>query len=150
MKPKKDNTDSKKKMEFGTEAVAEVFYNYPERMRTKLLFLRQLIFDTAAKTESVGPLEETLKWGEPSYLTSQTKSGSTIRIHHRESQGDEYGIYFNCQTSLIAQFKKKYGKKFHFEGNRSIIFKQNEPIPVKELQDCISLALTYHRSKSNH
>ncbi|EQA46059.1 PF08818 domain protein [Leptospira broomii serovar Hurstbridge str. 5399] len=149
MKPKKSNTDSKKKIEFGTAAVAEVFYNYPERMRAKLLFLRQLIFDTASKMESVGPLEETLKWGEPSYLTTQTKSGSTIRIHHRESQGDEYGIYFNCQTTLVEQFKRKYRKKFHFEGNRSIIFKYDESIPVAELQDCISLALTYHSSKSN-
>lgn len=106
MKSKKINTDSKKKIEFGTAAVAEVFYNYPERMRTKLLFLRQLIFDTASMTESIGPLEETLKWGEPSYLTTQTKSGSTIRIHHRESRADEYGIYFNCKTTLIEQFKR--------------------------------------------
>ncbi|EQA37591.1 PF08818 domain protein [Leptospira inadai serovar Lyme str. 10] len=149
MKSKKINTDSKKKIEFGTAAVAEVFYNYPERMRTKLLFLRQLIFDTASMTESIGPLEETLKWGEPSYLTTQTKSGSTIRIHHRESRADEYGIYFNCKTTLIEQFKRKYRNQFRFEGNRSIVFKYDEPIPVTELQDCISLALTYHRSKSN-
>ena len=49
--------------------VAAVFNNYPENMRKKLMFLRELIFDTAAATEGVGKLEETLKWGEPSYLT---------------------------------------------------------------------------------
>ena len=37
------------------------------------MFLRQLIFETAAATEVVGELEETLKWGEPSYLTPKTK-----------------------------------------------------------------------------
>ena len=42
--------------------------------------LRQLIFDVAAKTKDVGQLEETLKWGEPAYLTSESKSGSLIRI----------------------------------------------------------------------
>lgn len=49
--------------------VSAVFNRYPERMREKLMFLRQLIIETAATTEGVGELEETLKWGEPSYLT---------------------------------------------------------------------------------
>ena len=38
-------------------------------MRKKLLHLRQIILDTASETEGVNELEETLKWGEPSYLT---------------------------------------------------------------------------------
>jgi hypothetical protein len=36
--------------------------------------LRQLILDTAARLD-VGPLEETLRWGEPAYVTT-TRSGS--------------------------------------------------------------------------
>ena len=66
--------------------VAAVFNNYPEKMRERLLFLRQLILETAAITEGVGQLEETLKWGEPSYLTPTTKSGSTVRIAWKPSQ----------------------------------------------------------------
>lgn len=46
--------------------VAKVFNNYPESIRKKLLYLRQLILDTASETEGVSKLEETLKWGEPS------------------------------------------------------------------------------------
>jgi hypothetical protein len=65
--------------------VAAVFNSYPQNIRTKLMFLRQLILETAASTEGVGELEETLKWGEPSYLTSKTKSGSTIRIDRKKS-----------------------------------------------------------------
>ncbi len=48
-------------------AVADVFNNYPPEMRKKLLFLRALIFETAAELD-VGEIEETLKWGEPSYI----------------------------------------------------------------------------------
>ena len=35
---------------------------------------------TAASTDGGGPIEETLKWGDPAYVTSATKSGSTIRV----------------------------------------------------------------------
>lgn len=91
---------------FNNPVVAAVFVAYPETFRTKLMFLRQLIFDTAEKTEGVGELEETLKWGEPAYLTSQTKSGSTIRINWKESLGNNYAIYFKCTTDLVPTFKE--------------------------------------------
>ena len=57
--------------------VARVFDGYPEAIRKKMMRLRQLVLDTASETEGVDAPEETLKWGEPSYLT---KGGSTIRM----------------------------------------------------------------------
>jgi len=137
-----------KKIRFENNSVAEVFSRYPESIREKLLYLRQLILDTASKLEGVGDLEETLKWGEPSYLTPETKSGSTIRIHSVKGSPDEYAIYFNCQTTLVDGFRKKFPTKFRFGGNRSIIFRIKDKVPVKELEDCISAALTYHQKKS--
>jgi hypothetical protein len=111
------------------------------------MFLRQLIFETAAATEGVGELEETLKWGEPSYLTPKTKSGSTIRINWKKSQEEQYAIYFKCTANLVPAFKEKYSGEFKFEGNRSIVFNGDEEIPIKKLKKCIALALTYHRNK---
>ncbi len=52
-------------------------------MSDRLLFLRELIYDTAARIEGVGPLEEALKWGQPSFLTSESKSGSLIRVDQK-------------------------------------------------------------------
>jgi len=43
------------------------------------LALRVLILDIAEPTDGVAEIEEALKWGESSYLTSQTKSGSVWR-----------------------------------------------------------------------
>lgn len=40
-----------------------------------------------------------------------------------------------------------YRNKFKYEGNRSIVFSENDDVPVKELGHCISLALTYHLNK---
>jgi hypothetical protein len=65
---------------FSSDEVEAVFAQYPDQVRERLLALRDLIFDTASHTKGVGEIEETLKWGQPSYLTIKPKSGTTIRI----------------------------------------------------------------------
>ena len=124
--------------------VEEVFNSYPKPIRQKLMFLRQLVLDTASESEEVDALEETLKWGEPSYLT---KSGSTIRMGWKKSTSDQYALYFHCKTKLVDTFKELYGDKLKFEGNRAIVFHQNDEIPIEEVRHCIFLSLTYHNRK---
>lgn len=122
--------------------VAEVFNRYPKPIRENLMFLRQLVLDAASETEGVGTVEETLKWGEPSYVT---KSGSTIRMGWKESAPHRYALYFHCRTKLVDTFKELYKDELRFEGNRAIVFEEDDVIPMEELKHCISLALTYHR-----
>ncbi len=124
--------------------VAEAFSKYPKRMRPKLMLLRRLVLETAAETEGVGPVEETLKWGEPSYLT---KKGSTIRIGWKQSKPDQYAMYFHCRSMLVETFRELYEGTFNFEGNRAIVFSEEDEVSVDRLKHCISLALTYHRRK---
>jgi Domain of unknown function (DU1801) len=127
-------------------SVQAVFDSYPPPLRKKLLTLRQLILDTAAATEGVGALEETLKWGEPAYITTQSKSGSTVRIDRKKNQ-DRYAIYFNCNTTLVDTFRSMFPNSFHFEGNRALVFDVKDAIPKKKLGFCIAMALTYHQKK---
>jgi hypothetical protein len=126
--------------------VINIYNTYPKEIREKLLGIRQLIFDVASSNPKIGELEETIKWGEPSYLT-KSKSGSTIRLGWKPSVPDQYSIYFNCNTTLVDSFKEMFGKKFNYEGNRSIWFHIEDRVPSKELSICISLALTYHLNK---
>jgi hypothetical protein len=144
---KRTTDSSKKQRKFKSPAVAAVFKAYPKETREKLLFLRRLIFDTASATDGVGELDETLKWGQPSYVTTRSKSGSTIRIDRIKSRAGWYAMYFHCQTTLVDTFKEMFRDKFNYEGNRSIVFDGDDKIPVKELRHCISLALTYHLDK---
>jgi len=125
--------------------VRKVFDNYPKEIRKKLMLLRKLVIDTASETEGVKSLEETLKWGEPSYLT---KGGSTIRMDWKKSKPDQYAMYFNCKTKLIDTFKERYKDELKYEGNRAIVFHKNDTIPISELKHCILLALTYHSIKN--
>ena len=132
---------------FQCEKVKERFDSYPEHIKLKLLFLRELIFKVASHTHGVGAIEELIKWHEPSYVTSQTKSGSTIRIDWKKRTPYHYFIYFNCKTTLVDTFKEIYGDLFTYGGNRSLIFHKDTQLPLDELSDCIAMALTYRLSK---
>lgn len=134
---------------FDKAEVAAVFHSYPDAVRAKLLFIRELIFDTAVATPNVGHIEETLKWGQPSYLTLKPKSGTTIRIDAENAQAGQIGIYFHCQSSMIPTIRQQYATQFKYDGNRAILFDQDDDLPEKALRHCISLALTYHRWKNN-
>ena len=124
-------------------AVDAVFGAYPKPVQAKLLALRRLIFDTAKETKGVGALEETLKWGQPSYLTPETKSGSTIRIDQVKLDASQVAVYFHCQTKLVETFRELY-PELRYGGNRSILLNAGEKLPEAALRHCVALALTYH------
>ena len=124
--------------------VAEVFRNYPEFILEKMMFLRQIILEVASETDGVNKLEETLRWGEPSYIS---KKASTIRIDWKKKKPNQYAVYFNCKTVLVETFKMVYKDKLKFEGKRAIVFNLEDKIPIEELKHCIALSLTYHSIK---
>ena len=125
-------------------AVEQVFQNYPDSVRKKIRNLRRLILETAGETEEVTQLEETLKWGEPSYLIN---NGSTIRIDWKKKTPDQYAIYFKCTSKLVPTFRKVFKDSLKFEGDRAIVFEMDHSIPEAELKNCIRAALTYHKVK---
>jgi Domain of unknown function (DU1801) len=127
--------------------VAAIFDNSPKKVRKKLMLLRQLIFNTAKSIKEVGELEETLKWNQPSYLTTKSKSGSMIRIDKIKNQPDKYAIYFLCQTTLVDSFREIFGEKFIYEGTRALHLDANDEMQFDDLKQCISMALTYRLEK---
>lgn len=124
--------------------VAEKFQSYPESMRDKLMVLRTLIMEVAEDASDVDALEETLKWGEPSYVSS---IGSTVRIDWKTDTPDNYYMFFNCNTTLVETFRRLYEGVLEFEGNRAIVFHRDDKLPIAEVQHCVSLALRYHEIK---
>jgi hypothetical protein len=121
-----------------------VFNNYPDLIRKKILYLKSLVLEAAGEMDGISILEETLKWGEPSYLA---KNGSIIRIDWKKNKPDQYAIYFKCTSKLVPTFKMINKDIFRFEGNRAIIFQLEDEIPKVELKNCITASLTYHKVK---
>ena len=125
------------------EQVKQKFMTYPAEAVVVLKQVRQLIL-AVAEQDGITELKETLKWGEPSYIST---IGSTIRFDYKYKAPQHFGIYFNCKTKLIETFKELYGDTFVYQGNRALLFRLNQPLPSKELSHCVSLALRYKKIK---
>lgn len=107
--------------------VQAVFSSYPEKYRQPLLAIRHLILQVASQTEGVGSLTETLKWGQISYLTEETNSGTTIRLD-RFGQS-QIAIFVHCQTTLINTFRGLF-PELCYNKNRAIILNVDEVLPL--------------------
>jgi len=125
--------------------VARVFDALPPAQATRLRALRTLILDTAAGTDGVGPLTETLKWGEPAYLTERTRSGSTLRIGPVKGRSDRVALFVNCRTALADTFRERFGPALQIDGDRAVLVDVDIPPDEEVLRACIALTLTYHR-----
>ncbi len=128
---------------FSNADVASRFDAYPPQVRQRLLTLRELVYRTADTTQGVGEIEETLKWGEPAYLT-RNRSGSTVRIDWKQKDPGHCAVYFNCQTGLVDMFRTLFPSDFRFEGNRALLIPLASKIPEDALRFCIAASLTYH------
>jgi hypothetical protein len=124
-----------------TPDVAAAFAKFPDDVRTRLLDVRALIYQTAHETQGVGDIVETLKWAQPSYETVRPKSGTPIRLGVAKDQRP--ALFVHCQTTLIAEFRDLYENVFDFEGNRALVFGADPGANRDALAMCIRRALTY-------
>lgn len=127
---------------FKNKAVEDVFAAFPHPERDGLLALRALIFSTAQTLPEIGPIDEALRWGQPAYLTSATKSGSTLRLGLPKTGG--FAIYAHCQTTIISDFVTAFAGMDKVEGNRAIHFSHPSQIDPGRHGLLIASALRYH------
>lgn len=125
-----------------SDQIREVFESHPAEYRAPLLELRSLIFDVADLVDGVGPLMETLKWGQVSYVTEESGSGTTVRVDRFGAS--DIAVFVHCRTSLIGTFRGLF-PDLVYSGNRAIVLSPVQPIPVEPLRALIEMALTYKR-----
>lgn len=125
------------------EKVKQKIESYPDKARTFASEIRSLIY-AAAEHEGIYPIEESLKWGEPSF---KAPSGSPIRMDWKPNNPDIFFVFFNCNTTLVETFREIYGSELKFEGKRAIVLDISQKIPKSVLRHCLSLALRYHKIK---
>ena len=127
--------------------VSAAYAAIPPTPRKYLQGLRSLILETAKTTDGVGTLTETLKWGEPSFVTSHPKSGTTLRLAWKPALPDTAQMLVPCSTTLVDEWRQHYPGTLTFSGTRAIHLDINTPLPRTELAHCIAMALTYHARK---
>lgn len=113
-------------------------------VRESLLELRTLVYQVAAEDPRIGPLTETLKWGEPAYLTAKTRAGTTLRLAVKKGDAERTGMFFHCQTRVADRIKELYPETFEFDGTRGLLFAPGVGLPVEAVKGCMVLVLTYH------
>ncbi|WP_430867396.1 DUF1801 domain-containing protein [Demequina aurantiaca] len=126
--------------------VEAILADYPDAVREKILAVRRLILDVASATPGVGELSEQLKWGQPSFLTTASGSGTTVRVDRLRGT-DDVAVFTHCQTPLVNDFRDEYGDRFRYDGKRAIVLSSTEPLPEPELREHLRAALTYHSAK---
>lgn len=126
--------------------VSAAYFALPEHVQPVLFEIRSLILEVADSV-AAGPLEETLKWGEPAYLTTVSKSGTTIRLGASKGAVARGVVYFNCKTSLIDSFRERFPEAFSYEGKRALLLPDRPDWSRPALSICLAEALTYHRRK---
>jgi len=128
-----------------TEEIDQAFGSIPAEHRDGLLAIRDLIIAVAQTTPEIGQLEETLKWGQPSYLPRRKNIGSTLRLG--VSKSDQPAIFVTCSTNLIDQIRTIYPDSFDYQGNRAIALTKPASQVSEELRHVIGLILTYQLRK---
>ncbi|EBA13598.1 DUF1801 domain-containing protein [Roseobacter sp. CCS2] len=127
---------------FASVAVSDAYQALPASAREAAFTLRDLIFAVAAETPKAGPIEETLRWGQPSYITPKTKAGSTLRIG--ATKAGEAAIFAHCGTQIISTYAATFPNMDRIEGNRAVIFDNADASAPDRLRLLIRHGLTYH------
>jgi len=125
--------------------VQSKFNDSPPRVRKQLMRMRKIILETASDLDLSHSIEETLKWGEPSFVAPK---GSAVRLSWKAKDPDRYRLCFHCQTTLVATFREIHPDSFSYENNRAMVFDiADTSSHPAELKDCIGAALRYHELK---
>lgn len=127
---------------FEDPAVAACFDAFAPEARKGLMVLRGVIFEEAARLPQIERLQETLKWGQPAYLTPDVRAATTIRLGVPRSGG--FALFTHCQSSVMADFRALFGDRFTFDGNRAIHFEDAADLPLAPIAALVRGALTYH------
>lgn len=126
---------------FQTPAIKAAFDAFDPNQRTALLALRDLIFDTAASLP-VGRIEESLKWGQPSYATPDTHAATPIRLAVTKSA--DIAILTHCQSTAMSDFRALAPPDMRFDGNRALLVDPKDAVAIRDITPLIRGALTYH------
>jgi len=116
---------------FATPKIASVFEGYAPSIQQHAMHLRSLIFATAG-TLNVGPICESLKWGQPSYVPTAPKTGTAVRLGLPKSGG--IGMFVHCQTDILSAFTGTLPPSVTVDGNRGVLF-------VGDVDDVVAAAV---------
>lgn len=129
------------------KAVLKCISQWPEPARRSFSTIRHIVLDVASRT-GVGTLEETLKWGQPSWLPRKKGVGATLRCNWSAKRPDHISLFVHCGSRIIEMIQPLYPTSFQYEGQRGLHMVLDDPLPIDAIDHCVALTLTYHRKSA--
>jgi hypothetical protein len=108
--------------------------------RDCLLELRALAYGVAVADPRIGPLDESLKWSQPSYAPSTPGVGTAFRFGEFDAQ--HVAVFVHCQTTLVSGWRERL-PHLTYSKTRALLLDPRAPVPSAELEQCMGDALTY-------
>lgn len=127
------------------ESVAKIVETYPDGAGQSFDTIRNMIHEEADRLDA-GSVTETLKWGEPAFLTETPRTGTTIRLAWKPGSPGTLALFVHCQTTLIEAWRDRF-PELGFDGNRALLLPLEDDLPEDAVRLCIADALIYHRRK---
>ena len=107
----------------------------------------RVLFHEVAAHADVGALDETLKWGQPSWRPSKPRTGSTLRMDWTPKFPDRLSLFVDCKTDLAARMQDMYPGLPANDGQRHLAVDLNAPLPKQAIRHLADMTFTYHRAK---
>ncbi|WP_339767388.1 hypothetical protein [uncultured Pseudosulfitobacter sp.] len=121
----------------------QITAQWPAPARARFDALRAAIL-SAAYDASVGPVTESLKWGQPAWRPATPRTGSTLRLNWSPEAPDVLTAYVDCKTDLAPRMASLYPDLTN-DGRRALALSLNAPLDTQPIAHLAAMTLTYHR-----
>ncbi|MEP5732549.1 MAG: hypothetical protein ABJL67_24625 [Sulfitobacter sp.] len=111
------------------------------------VWICRTLFHQISTERDIGPLDETLKWGQPSWRPVRPRTGSTLRMGWRQADADHLAFFVDCKTNLAAQMQDIYPDVFQNDGKRALLLPLSRPFAEQAVAHLAELTFTYHQRK---
>jgi len=133
-------------MDHAPAPLLHLMTSWSEPARDALWACRNLFHDTAEQAE-IGPLDESLKWGQPAWRPRAPRTGSTLRMGWSAGQPQQLMLFVDCKTDLAARMRDIYPDVGENDGRRRIALDLEGPLPEQAIAHLAQMTFCYHLSR---
>lgn len=133
-------------MENAPAPLLDQFASWSEPAQKAAWDCRTLFHDIAAEN-ALGALDESLKWGQPSWRPKRLRTGSTLRMSWSPASPDRLALFVDCKTDLAARMQEIYPDLPANDGRRALAVDLRAELPRQALAHLAQMTFTYHLKK---
>ena len=108
------------------------------------LWACRAIFHDVAGAAGIGDLDESLKWGQPSWRPIKPRTGSTLRVSWDSGDPDHLPLFVDCKTDLASRMQSLYPDLPQNDGRRRLAVDLTQPLPEQAIAHLAQMTFCYH------